>query len=118
MIFKPFPKPLFIVPCPTRLPSRKKMTIAVGFTTGDAVVLCADSQETVSDYSKTTTQKIKTTTFFNNWRLAIVGSSNASQYIELFEHELLKRLGSAGEDFNYVRTVDIIRATLHQIHKQ
>jgi len=94
------------------------MTIAIGFTTRDAVVLCADSQETVSDYSKTTTQKIRTVTFFNNWRMAVVGSSDASQYIDLFEHEVGMRLANAGQDFDYARTVSIIKGTLHQIHKQ
>lgn len=119
----PFPKPLFLHPKP-RLPYRSGMTIAVGFTTSDAVVLCADSQETVSEYSKSTTQKIRMVTSYGGpsgkpqWRIAIVGSSDAAQYIELFEHEVEKRLAQAGNDFNYVRSVDIIRATLHQIHKQ
>jgi hypothetical protein len=94
------------------------MTIGIGFTTGDAAILCADTQETVSDYTKTTTQKIRVTTFFNNWRLAICGSSDASQYIDLFENEVGSALCNAGRDFNYVRSVKIIRATLHKIHKQ
>jgi hypothetical protein len=94
------------------------MTIGIGFTTGNAVILCADSQETVSDYTKTTTQKIRVTTFFNNWRLAISGAADASQYIELFENDVVSALGSAGTDFNYMRSVNIIKATLHKIHKQ
>ena len=94
------------------------MTIGIGFTTGDAAILCADTQETVSDYTKTTTQKIRVTTFFNNWRLAICGSADAAQYIELFESEVGSALCNAGKDFNYARSVKIIKATLHKIHKQ
>ena len=114
---KEFPRP-FLQLKPIRAAARKSMTIGIGFTTGDAVILCAETQETVSDYTKTTTQKIRVTTFFNNWRLAISGSSDASQYIELFEHEVWNALCNAGTDFNYARSVNIIKATLHKIHKQ
>lgn len=93
------------------------MTIAVGFLTGDGAVLCADSQETISDYSKTTTQKIRTADFYGNWRLAIAGSSDAAHYIDLFQYDLVQRL-SAAQDYDYVRIIGAIKATLHQIHKQ
>src|ERR1019366_4053511 len=108
---KEFPRP-FLQLKPIRAAAGTSMTIGIGFTTGDAVILCADTQETVSDYTKTTTQKIRVTTFFNNWRLAISGSSDASQYIELFEHEVWNALCNAGTDFNYARSVNIIKATL------
>lgn len=94
------------------------MTIAVGFKTGNAVILCADSQETVSDYSKTTAQKIRTHTFYGTWRMAIAGSADEAQYIDVFENDVVMKLANAGQDFAYARTVRIIKATLHQIHKQ
>ncbi len=112
------PPKLLFPPKSAKHPAKNAMTIAIGFTTGNAVILCADSQETISDYTKTTTQKIKTTTFFDNWRLAIAGSSNTSHYLELFEQEVVKRLGKAGQEFDYPRTVDIIRDTLQQLHKK
>jgi hypothetical protein len=77
------------------------MTIAVGFMTRNAVILCADSQEVVSDYTKTTTQNIRTTTFFNNWRIAVVGSGEDTTYIDAYYKDLQMKLGEV-QDFDYV----------------
>lgn len=92
------------------------MTIVSGFMTGNAAILSADSQEVVSDYSKTTTQKIRTIEFFGNWRLGIAGSGDAG-YIDLFEQELTRNL-SGIRDFDYGKITSIIRAEIHKIHKQ
>jgi hypothetical protein len=84
--------------------------------TGNAVILSADSQEVVSDYSKTTTQKIRITEFFGNWRLGVAGSGDAA-YIDLFQQDLMMKL-SPIKDFDYAKITSIIKATLHQLHKK
>jgi len=63
----PFPKPPFpfvaqprlLFPKPRRLPERKRVTIAAGFPCKAGLVLCADTQETISGYVKTDTDKIR-----------------------------------------------------------
>ncbi len=92
------------------------MTIVAGFMTGDAAILSADSQEVVSDYSKATTQKIRITEFFRNWRMGIAGSGHAA-YIDLFEQQLMKGLANISE-FDYSKITSVIEVTLHKLHKQ
>jgi hypothetical protein len=43
------PRPL---PKPLRLGKRKSVTIAIGILCSDGIILCADSQESVDEYSK------------------------------------------------------------------
>lgn len=93
------------------------MTIAIGFLTGDGAVICADSQEMIGSYGKSTAQKIRTTDFFNNWRLVIAGASDQAHYIDLFQDEVVRQLIGT-QTFDYGRVVSIIKATLHKIHKQ
>jgi hypothetical protein len=50
-VFGPRPK--------RRLPEGKRMTIAAGFVCLDGIVLCADTQEVISGYTKNNTDKIK-----------------------------------------------------------
>jgi hypothetical protein len=92
------------------------MTIAIGFMTGNASILCADSQEVVSDYAKTTTQKIRTTTFFENWRLGITGSGDDTTFMDMFEHDLQMSLGKIRE-FDYAKIVETIETKLRNFHK-
>lgn len=92
------------------------MTIAVGLMTGNAAILCADSQEVVSDYSKGTTQKIRVTTFFDKWRIGIAGSSDNSNYLDAFEDEMQRTVGKI-PDFDYARIVNTIEVTLRGFHK-
>jgi hypothetical protein len=92
------------------------MTIAVGFMLGNAAVLCADSQEVVSDYAKTTTQKIQTMHSPGKWRFGLVGAGDAA-CIELCNEELVRKI-SAVQDFDYSRMLDIIRSTVHEVHEQ
>jgi hypothetical protein len=92
------------------------VTIVSGFMTGGAVILSADSQEVVSDYSKTTTQKIRITEFFGNWRLGIAGSGEAG-YIDLFQQDLRMKLSTI-HDFEYAKITSVIKATIHQLHKK
>jgi hypothetical protein len=117
-MIKPFPK-LFVVPRikPSRRLSRRHVTIVSGFLTNNAVVLAADSQELVSDFTKAFTQKIQIANYVGHWRLAMAGSSDHSQYIRLIESELSMRLTSLPK-FDYPAIVSIIKATVHQVHKQ
>jgi hypothetical protein len=61
--------------------------------TGNAVILCADSQEVVSGYTKTTIQKIRTTSFFNNRLIGVVGSGEDTTYIDAYYKDLQTKLG-------------------------
>ena len=55
----PHPKPyLFPRPKSKRLPERKAVTIVAGFRFNGGVILCADTQETIGEYSKTWTPKL------------------------------------------------------------
>jgi hypothetical protein len=90
------------------------MTIAAGFSAGGSVILCADSEETISDYAKSAAQKIFTCSFGDSWRLAIAGAGDAS-LIELFQEELTRRI--AGDQFDYGGIHQKIEFTLRQIHK-
>jgi len=56
------------------------MTIAVGFCSNDGVVLCADSQETISGYIKTFDGKV-VTVIYKNLVMAIAGSG-AGDYVK------------------------------------
>jgi 20S proteasome alpha/beta subunit len=56
------------------------MTIALGFCTNDGVVLCTDTQETISGYIKTYDGKV-VTCVFENLVMAIAGSGT-SDYIK------------------------------------
>jgi 20S proteasome alpha/beta subunit len=57
----PFPKlgPT-LKPKPRRPWRKSKMTIAAGFVCSDGIVLCADTQETITGYTKNSTEKIRT----------------------------------------------------------
>jgi len=53
------PKPLpFVHPKPARLPTRKAVTIGIGFYCRDGIVLAADQQQTMQGYYKVHTSKI------------------------------------------------------------
>jgi hypothetical protein len=92
------------------------VTIVTGFLTGSSAIICADSRETIADYAKSTTQKLRVTSY-GNWRIGIAGSSDSAQYLDLFQGELELRLAPV-RDFDYVKIVSIIKSTLHQLHKQ
>jgi hypothetical protein len=93
------------------------VTIAMGFMIGDAVILCADSQEVISDYAKTTTQKIRNTTFYNNWRLGIAGSADDSTYLDAYYSELQMKLSKV-QQFDYVQITKIIKEELISFYKK
>lgn len=91
------------------------MTIALGFMLGNAAVICADSQEVVSDYAKSTTQKIFSLGS-SKWRIATVGAGDTA-CIELCNEELTRKIGSFIE-FNYSEMFAVIKETIHEIHEQ
>src|SRR5260370_31797210 len=57
MIPRPLPK---YIPRqkPERLPKRRAVTIVAGFRFNTGIILCADTQETIQNYSKTWTPKL------------------------------------------------------------
>lgn len=91
------------------------MTIAVGLELGSSAILCADSQEVVSDYAKTSTQKIKTLHSPNKWRIGIVGAGDAV-CIDLCQEEIWRKLPPAS--FDYGQMLKIIRETIREVHEQ
>ncbi len=91
------------------------MTICVGFEIGTAAILCTDSQEVVSDYSKTTTQKIQTTDYFGNWRMGIAGAGDAA-YLDSFQQGLQAVLGIVKE-YDYQKIVKLIDESLNRFYK-
>jgi hypothetical protein len=92
------------------------MTIAIGFMLGNAAVICADSQEVVSDYAKTTTQKIHTLHSPQKWRVGLVGAGDAA-CIELCNEEITRKIGSL-QAFDYPAMLGIARETIREIHEQ
>ncbi len=92
------------------------MTIAIGFMLGYGAVLCADSQEVVGDYAKTTTQKIQTLHSPGKWRIALVGAGD-SACIELCNEEVTRKIGALTA-FDYQKMLDIVRSTIREIHEQ
>jgi len=56
----------------------KRTTIISVFRQADFAILCADSQEVVSDYAKKETNKIKLINFYGNWSMATAGAGDAT----------------------------------------
>jgi len=92
------------------------MTIAIGFMLGNAAVICADSQEVVSDYAKTTTQKIYTLHSPQKWRIGLVGAGDTA-CIELCNEEISRKISSL-QAFDYRAMLAIVRETIRDIHEQ
>lgn len=98
------------------LPQRRHVTLVTGFLTGNATILCADSQEVVGDYSKSSTQKIRVSNHHNNWVMAIGGAGDAAN-IDYFEHKLAVNLATV-QEFDYQKIIETIESTLYSIHEQ
>jgi len=92
------------------------MTLVTGFMTGNAVILCADSEEVVGDYSKSRTQKIRPSMHHDNWRMAIAGAGPGPS-IDYFEHKLALNLAHLKE-FDYSLIVETIESMLHILYEQ
>jgi hypothetical protein len=92
------------------------MTIAFGFRSRDGWILAADSQETVSDYSKTATRKIRLIEVNTEWRIAYVGAGHGS-YIDMLQWQIEKSCQSA-TDFNFDVAERIINAEVLSLHKK
>lgn len=82
---------------------------------GNAAILCSDSQEVVSDYGKTTTQKIRTLHSPDHWRIGLVGAGDAA-CIDLCQEELWRKLPPAR--FDYSEMLQIIRETVREVHEE
>lgn len=103
-----------IAPKFARRRERRYVTIGVGVMLGAAAILCADSQEVVSDYAKTTTQKIRTL-HCPQWRVGVLGAGD-SACIDLFQEEIWRKFPLSR--FDYGEMVRIIRETVREIHEQ
>jgi len=94
MTLKP-PHKLFLLPIPKRLPARKVVTIAIGFTCNEGVVVCADSQATVRGYTKDYCGKIKVSLYHkHDVAMAIVGAGD-EDYIQTAMNKVDRGIGEA-----------------------
>src|SRR6266852_5046288 len=85
---------------PKRLPRSKRVTIAAGFYCTDGLVLCADTQETITGYSKVNTQKMTQleTPFFNMVFTGAGDSGLIDMTVQLMDQALTpKELSGAWE---------------------
>ena len=84
----PFPRPRPLEPRPKhkRLPERKRMTIAIGFWSNDGILLCADTQLSMSGGIKTYDGKVHTHIFHDSSKYRIVfgvAGTGDSDYITM-----------------------------------
>jgi hypothetical protein len=102
------PKPPHFGPNPKRLPSKSRMTIAMGFPCRDGVVLCADTQEVISGYVKTDTEKMTIIQSAPDYNVAITGAGDADS-IEMVIQEVHAALNSNAQ---HLPIQTVIRSTL------
>lgn len=91
------------------------MTIALGFMLANSAVICADSEEVISDYAKSRTQKIYSL-HSAAWRIGLVGAGD-SACIELCNEEITRKITSF-QSFDYPGMLGMIRETIKEIHEQ
>src|SRR5437660_5043389 len=89
LLISPWPTPR-PVPCPKpkRLPARNKVAIAAGFVCMDGMILCADTQETITGYTKNSTEKIAKWED-DNFTLAVAGSGD-SEIVQAVSQKLIE----------------------------
>lgn len=73
-------KPRPLIAEPRRLPREKSMTIAAGLLSQEGLVLCSDSQETISGYIKQDKSKVRMVVF-RNFAFGVTGSGT-TDYID------------------------------------
>lgn len=83
--------PSYLVPKIRRLPREKRLTIAAGFTCDEGLVLCADTQETITGYVKTDTEKIRV--FLGLQNMVFTGAGD-SDLIEMTIEEIYRALSN------------------------
>ncbi len=80
------PKPRILFKPTAKRPWRKsKMTIAAGFVSSEGIVLCADTQEVVSGYTKNSTEKIRLW-FDQGLTIATTGAGDTELIETVAEH--------------------------------
>jgi len=91
------------------------MTIAARFRCRDGVVLCADTQETIPDYLKTSAPKLDSFQHDHNYRLALTGAGE-SDMIDMVFQQLMRRLMVDQHDYEFIeRTIrDVIGETVRE----
>jgi 20S proteasome alpha/beta subunit len=94
------------------------VTIVAGFRCNSGVVLAADSQEVISDYAKTTAQKIRVLQHSDKWRVGIAGSADDSAYLDLFEEELFDRLIEDLDEYDRRKMATVVKEVLLNLHKE
>src|SRR5439155_9674096 len=94
-----FPKPPFYPkPKPLRLHRRKRVTIIAGFQCTDGTMLCADSEQTSTTYTKS---QIRKTRLFHvmGTNLAIGGAGDGS-LVDYAVQDLVKHLSRNAFELN------------------
>jgi hypothetical protein len=114
---KPLPfilakKPKFEKP-QQRLPERKRMTLVSALSGHQGVVMFADTQETVHQYSKKTIDKMEVWDFGGRpFRFAIAGACTDATYADNLQYELASALDSVPEFDLRNKIVPVITDTL------
>jgi hypothetical protein len=94
----PLPKPRsFVAPQAKRLPKEKIMTIAAAFYCTDGLVLCSDTQETITGYAKVNTEKMTQveTQFYNMVFTGAGDSGLIDMTVQLMDQALTVKKPSA-----------------------
>jgi 20S proteasome alpha/beta subunit len=86
-----FPRPRLPFHPRPRLPERKRMTIAIGLLGNHGVVLAADTQETITGYTKENVGKVPISIFDN--LTAVFAGAGDSDYIESAMEKAREKLG-------------------------
>jgi 20S proteasome alpha/beta subunit len=90
LMLKPLP---LVKPTPRikRLPRRKGVTIAAGYLCDTGIILCADTQESIQGFVKTSTEKVK---LFSgkSYTIAFAGAGDNSVQIDMVVQEICDEL--------------------------
>lgn len=84
-------------PIPRRLPERKRMTIAAGFTCKNGLVLCADTEYTGSIRQRGPKVWIKDTGDHSRFTVALAGAGDAA-LIRLVRNRLFERVSATATE--------------------
>ena len=104
-MIRPFPKPTLCPRTKLRLPRRTRVTLIAGWRCQKAVVIHADTQETIGDY-RATVQKI-VPEVMGNFQIIVAGSG-PGELIDSFIVRLRRKMdGNASDDIQeLVRTIE------------
>ncbi len=87
--------PLPRKPKPERLRKRRHVTIAIGILCSDGIILCADSQESVDEYSKISRPKVFELNLLDDGVKAVLAGAGNSVFIDALRSKLESALDLA-----------------------